>query len=488
MTKSSPHKKTLPLPNLILKNLVTNEEYTRKTLPFLYKEYFEEDHHRIVFEEIDKFVKKYNTLPTKQALIIDLAKVDSLQRNEKLASLVVNEISNAFSNNNNEEEESITSLEWLLNATEGWCQERAIYNSVVKSLSILDGDDKVLSKHAIPKLLQDALNVTFDTHIGHDYIENFEERFEFYRKKEDRLPFDIDILNKITNGGIPRKTLSVISSSTGVGKSLILCHFTADYLVQSKNVLYITMEMAEERIAERIDANLMDIPVNDLYTMSKKVFEDRIESIKQKSTGRLMIKEFPTSGAHVGHFRALIDELRTKKNFVPDVIMIDYLNICASSKIKSIGGSINTYSYVKSIAEEIRGLAIEYDLPIWSATQTNRQSANNSDADITNISESFGTAQTVDLLLGVLSTEELQEKGQLLFKQFKNRFGAPDKYNKFFLGVDRPKMKIYELEDSAANGGQNQYSPPVPDGKDSRSLEGMINKESVGMDFSNFKM
>ena len=470
--------------NLILKSLVENETYTRKCIPFIDSSFFEEKENQIVFEQIDEFFKQYNSLPTKEALLIGLAEQKD-KLDEKISDKIVYTINEVFEPRSPEERNQ--DFDWLLDSTEKWCQERAVYNSIVESINILDGRDRVRTKHAIPKILQDALSLSFDSHVGHDYLENFQERFEFYRAKEDKLPFDIDMLNKITNGGVSKKSLNLVMGVSGSGKSLILCHFSAAYLMQSQNVLYITAEMAEERIAERIDANLMNVPINALESLAEPIFKDRLQSIAEKTKGRLIIKEYPTGIAHSGHFRALINELKVKKNFVPDVILIDYLNICASARIKGIGGSVNTYSYIKAVAEEIRGLSIEFNVPIWTATQSNRSSVNNSEMDTTNTSESYGTVQTVDLMLGAIVTEELQQRGQIMFKQLKNRYNDPSYFNKFYVGVDRPKMKLFNLEESAAAPEGDGLSQTSENNQQSSFNQPFENTDS-DYDFSQFKI
>lgn len=471
--------------NLILNHLVNNEEYARQCIPYIRAEYFDEYPHQILFNEIDNYVKEYNVLPSKESILISLSKNEEMQ-NTDLAKNVIGLVKKSF-----EKSDETTSINWLVHETEAWCQERAVYNSIIESIAIIDGKDREKrSKHAIPKILQDALSVSFNDYVGHDYLENFQQRYDFYHQKEDRLQFDIEILNKITQGGLPPKTLSLVLGSSGTGKSLILCHFAASYLSQSKNVLYITLEMSEERIAERIDANLMNIPINELQNIEEPVFKDRIESITEKTTGRLIIKEYPTGSAHVGHFRALINELKMKKNFIPDVILIDYLNICASSRHKSLSGSVNTYSFVKSIAEEIRGLSIEFKIPVWSATQGNRDSFNNTDIDATNVSDSIGTIQTVDFLIAAVTSEELQQRGQMMFKQIKNRFGDPSYYSKFYVGVNRSKMKLYNLDsdDNSAAG------PTSSDDSSKSHVDGVLDNgdghdddNETAYDFSQFK-
>lgn len=474
------------IPNLILKSLVRNETFTRKVVPHMEKDFFEEPHQRIIFEEIDSHLKTYNTLPTKDEILVSFSKRDDLQANEQLAQSSIELLRQTFKKD--EEGENVPSDEWLTNTAEEWCQERAVYNSIIESVSILDGKDyEKRSKHAIPKILQDALSVSFNNDVGHDYLENFAERLDFYRHKEDRIPFDIDLLNKISDGGVPKKSLNIIMAGTGVGKSLMMCHFASSYLMQGKNVVYISMEMSEERIAERIDANLMNVPINKLSSLSDAVFNDRIQTITEKTKGRLIVKEYPTTGAHSGHFRALFNELKTKKDFVPDVIIIDYLNICASSRIKSMGGSINTYTYVKSIAEELRGLAVEFDCPLWTATQSNRSGNNNSDTDITNTSDSFGVPMTADMFLAAVSNDELQERGQMLIVQLKNRYNDPSYYNKFFIGVDRSKMKLYNLEESAQQTTTTTAVNKMPSHTETNIVDSATVSEPDDFDFSQFK-
>ena len=568
------------LPTLILSSLVTHEEYTRKCIPFIKEDYFDKTEQEVVFRLIKSYLDQYNTLPPKNALLIDLSNDERAKErySTQFIEILVETISRIYSVSEQKEYE----IEWMIDKTEEWCKERAISNAIIESVSILDKNDKEnRTPHAIPKLLEDALSVSFDQYIGHSYTDNFEERYDFYHQEEEKLPFDIDLLNKITNGGLTPKTLSLFlagcvhpstmvriryddhieaevpiseiktlldngysvevdspdgfvpvnffvdkgewdeyiletmdgkqvicnenhlfqttngwelaknldvcvvftndgwkpahvkktgkkvpivdinvnhenhryytngisSHNTGTGKTLAKCHLAASYLMKQKNVLYITMEMAEERIAERIDANLMNVPIQKLKTLDKKIFDDRIANIKQKTTGKLFIKQFPTGNAHVGHFRALLNDLRQKKKFVPDVIFIDYLNICASSRIRGLGGAVNTYSYVKSIAEEVRGLAIETETVIISSTQSNRGAANSSDFGIENISESFGVAATVDLLLGLISTDELAQQNQIMVKQLKNRYNDLQYYNKFVVGVDRSRMRLFDVDD-----------------------------------------
>ena len=469
---------TRDVQGLILNHLVSNEEYMRKCIPHLRKEYFERKETQLLFEEISNYIDQCNQAPSKEAILINLSKRDEL-KNDDLAQKTIALVKSSF-----QRHDETTSLDWLLDTTEHWCQERAIYNSIIESISIIDGKDKSQrSKHAIPKILQDALSVSFNNYVGHDYLENFEQRFEFYHHKEDRVPFNLELFNRITRGGLPRKTLNVLFGSSGIGKTLILCHFAASYLMQSKNVLYITLEMSEERIAERIDANLMNVPVNDLYKISDPVFRDRVQELSEKTKGRLIIKEYPTGSAHTGHFRALLNELKTKKNFIPEIILLDYLNICSSSRIKAFSGSVNTYSFVKSIAEEVRGLAIEFNLPIISLTQGNRSSFANSDLDATNVADSIGLVQTVDLLLAAIVTDELQQRNQILIKQVKNRYNDPNYYSKFYIGVDRSRMKLYDLEDSAAMVASTEDDDTTP----RNHADAITDTHEEDYDFSQFK-
>jgi archaellum biogenesis ATPase FlaH len=428
-------------PNLqttILRNLINNENYTRKVIPFLKKDYFEGTQ-RIVFDQIISFVTKYNKLPNGEALAIEIESQDISDGQYSEAVAIIKEISNT--------EE--TNFEWLIENTEKWCQDRAIYLAIMKSINIIDGKDPQLTKNALPELLSDALSVAFDTNVGHDYIDDFQSRYEFYHRQEERIPFDLDYFNTITKGGLPNKTLNIALAGTGVGKSLFMCHVAGSVLSQGKNALYITMEMAEERIAERVDANLMNTPIDQLPNLSKDMFGNKVAQIANKSHGKLVIKEYPTGAAHVGHFRALMKELQLKKNFKPDIVFIDYLNICASSRMKGMGGAINSYSYIKAIAEEIRGLAVEFDVPIVSATQTTRSGYSNSDVGLEDTSESFGLPATADLMFALISNEELEGLGQILVKQLKNRYNDPSANKRFVIGVDRSKMKLYDVEQSA---------------------------------------
>lgn len=426
------------LQTTILKNLITNEEFTRKVIPFLKKEYFE-GVHGIVFSEILKFVGKYNKLPTPIALKIEIDQSD-IHGNKfhEVMDLVKNVM----------ESENVDN-EWLTDHTEKWCQDRALYLAIMKSISIIDGKDKELGKNALPDILNEALAIGFDNSVGHDYFTDIYERYEFYHKKEERIPFDLTFFNKITKGGLPAKTLNICLAGTGVGKSLFMCHTAASVISQGKNVLYITLEMAEERIAERIDANLLNVDIASINNISKTAFTTKMNNIARKTHGRLIIKEYPTGAAHAGNFRALIEELKIKKNFKPDMIFIDYLNICASSRIRNMGGSINSYTYIKSIAEEMRGLAVEFNVPLVSATQTTRAGYDSSDVSLTDTSESFGLPATADLMFALISNEELENLNQIMVKQLKNRYNDPSANKRFIIGVDRAKMKLYDVEDSA---------------------------------------
>ena len=442
---------TNQLPTHILNHLLNNEEFCRRVVPYLKNEYFEGTH-KTVFDLIVNFVSKHNKLPTSKILELELKKINAPEDVLNNASRLVNEIA----------EKSDIDTEYLLDESEKWCKERAVYNAIMDSIQIIDGKDKERSEGAIPEILSEALGVSFDEAIGHDYIDNSEERFEFYNRKEDRIPFDLDYFNKITKGGLPNKTLNIALAGTGVGKSLFMCHCAAGVLNQGKNVLYITMEMAEERIAERVDANLMNLPIESLGSISKNVFDDKIGKIAKAATGKLIVKEYPTGSAHTGHFRALLNELRLKKNFSPDMIYIDYLNICASSRMRGMGGSINSYTYIKAIAEELRGLAVEFNVPIVSATQTTRSGFSNTDVGLEDTSESFGLPATADLMFALISTEELEELGQLLVKQLKNRYNDPTKYKRFVVGVDRSRMKLYDVEESAQSDIMSDMIPDKP--------------------------
>ena len=422
----------------ILRSLLTNEEYLRKVVPFLKPNYFEGSL-KVIFKQVAAFVDKHNTLPTLEAFRIDL------EQNEKVSDDMFTEVSallpEVFSPVDIDQD-------FLLEKTENWCQDRAVHIAVMEAINILDGKSETMTKNAIPDILSEALGVAFDTNIGHDYIDNAEDRFEFYTRVEDKLPFDIDLFNKITKGGLPDKTLNIALAGTGVGKSLFMCHVGANALLQGKNVLYITMEMAEERIAERIDANLLDIPIDQLDKMPKAMFTEKVNNLAKKTVGKLIVKEYPTGSAHVGHFRALLKELKLKRSFIPDIIFIDYLNICSSSRMKSMGGAINSYTYIKAIAEELRGLAVEFGVPVVSATQTTRSGYSNSDPGLEDTSESFGLPATADLMFALVSNEELDQSGQIMVKQLKNRYNDPNKNKRFVVGIDRSKMRLYDVEPS----------------------------------------
>ena len=422
---------------VVLKNILTNEKYMRKVLPFVKPDYFE-GVYKMLFKQAGMFVAKYNKLPTAEAFKIEIDQADNY--NDEQYRHAVEIIPSLFEVEQSDEV-------WLNDTTEKWCQDRALYNAVMESISIIDGKHQSLTKNALPDILTKALGVSFDPNIGHDYIENFEERFEFYHRDEERLPFDLDYFNKITKGGIPNKSLNVCLAGTGVGKSLFMCHCAAANLNQGKNVLYLTMEMAEERIAERIDANLLDIPIDQLEHLSKEMFAERVRGLSSKTNGKLIIKEYPTGSAHAGHFRALLNELKLKKSFEPDIIYIDYLNICSSSRMKGMGGAINSYNYIKAIAEELRGLAVEFDLPIVTATQTTRSGYSNSDIGLEDTSESFGLPATADLMFALISTEELEGMGQLAVKQLKNRYNDPTYKKRFVIGIDRSEIRLFDAHE-----------------------------------------
>ena len=429
------------LEQTILRNLLTNEQYMRKVLPFVKPDYFE-GVYRVLYKEIGKFVGKYNKLPTLEAFKIELDKADKINEEQYAHALEI--IPNIFHS------EKVND-QWLLDTTEKWCQDRAIYNAIMESISIIDGKHQDLTKNALPDLLQKALAVSFDTNIGHDYVENVEQRYDFYHEQEERIPFDLEYFNKITKGGLPNKTLNIVLAGTGVGKSLFMCHVAANALIQGRNALYITMEMAEERIAERIDANLLNIPIDQLEYMPKPIMMTKVGEIANKTNGKLIIKEYPTGQANTSHFRALLNELKLKKNFIPDIIFIDYLNICASARMKGMGGAINSYSYIKAIAEEIRGLAVEFNVPIMSATQTTRSGFGSSDPGLEDTSESFGLPATADLMFALVSNDELAAQNQILVKQLKNRYNDPNMHKRFVISVDRSKMKLSDAPDAKEN-------------------------------------
>ena len=429
----------LRIEQTILRHLLTDEDYMRKVLPFIKPEYFEGPY-RTLFKEAGKFVAKYNKLPTKESFLVELNEHSNLS-SEQFTTAV--DIAQTLFDGDQVDEQ------WLMENTEKWCQDRAIYNAVMESITIIDGKHDTLTKNALPELLTKALGVAFDTNVGHDYIGNAEERYEFYHREESRIPFDLELFNSITKGGIPNKTLNIALAGTGVGKSLFMCHVGAAALTEGNNVLYITMEMAEERIAERIDANLLNVPIDQLDKMSKDMFTTKVADLARKTTGRLVVKEYPTGSAHAGHFRALLNELKLKKQFVPDIIFVDYLNICASSRMKAMGGSINSYTYIKAIAEELRGLAVEFDVPVFSATQTTRSGYSNSDVGLEDTSESFGLPATADLMFALISTEELEQQNQIMVKQLKNRYNDPTFHKRFVVGIDRSRMRLFDVDANA---------------------------------------
>ena len=422
----------------ILRNLIYNEQYYRKVVPFIKADYFQEYHEKIVFEEIADFAAKYDKVPTKEVLTINLQnRGDLTEETFKDSVQRINSLSDDW-----------VDYDWLLDATEKWCQDRAIYLALMQSIKIADGGDKKFTKGAIPSILQDALAVSFDEHIGHDYIEQSSDRYEFYHRKEEKIPFDLEKFNFITKGGLPNKTLNIALAGTGVGKSLFMCHMAGSALTQGYNVLYITCEMAEEKIAERIDANLLNVSVKDIMELPEVLFNSKVNEISRKTQGKLIIKEYPTASAHAGHFKALLSDLKLKKDFAPDLIFVDYLNICASVRYK--GAVVNSYTYVKAIAEELRGLAVESNVPIVSATQTTRSGYGNSDPDLTDTSESFGLPATADFMFALISTEELEQQGRILVKQLKNRYNDPTASRKFILGIDRAKMRLYDVADDSS--------------------------------------
>ena len=434
----------MKLEQTILKNLIYNEEYLRKVLPFLKSEYFTDRSDKTLYDEIASFTETYNSTPTVEALVLAVKERRNLSDEEvEKCESYLQEIEKTKG------EES--KVQWLVDKTEQFCQEKAIYNAVLGSISILDGKDKTNDKGSIPKILSDALAISFDNSVGHDYLENSDERYDFYHRKEERIPFDLEFFNKITKGGLPNKTLNIALAGTGVGKSLFMCHVAAGCMVQGKNVLYITMEMSEEKIAERIDANLLNVTIDDLVNLPKDLYDKKINKLREKTVGKLIIKEYPTASASSIHFRTLLNELNLKKSFVPNIIFIDYLNICCSSRIKA-GANINSYTYVKSIAEELRGLAVEFGVPIVSATQTTRGGFTSSDPGLEDTSESFGLPATADLMFALISSEELEEMGQIMVKQLKNRYNDPTHFKRFTLGIDRSKMRLYDIEQSSQDG------------------------------------
>lgn len=449
---------------LILRNLLFNEEFTRKVIPFIKSEYFEDLNQKIVFEEILKFIQEYNELATKEVLCIEVEKRQDINDTsfKEITHLIecLDDVPAEFN--------------WLVDTTEKWCRDRAIYLALMESIHIADGKNEKKNRDSIPSILSDALAVSFDTHIGHDYLLDYEQRYESYHRKEEKIEFDLEYFNKITKGGLPNKTLNIALAGTGVGKSLFMCHVASSVLLQGRNVLYITLEMAEERIAERIDANLLNVPIQQLNELPKQMFENKVTNLAKKTQGTLIIKEYPTASAHSGHFKSLLNELSLKKSFKPDIIFIDYLNICASSRYRG-NSNINSYTFIKAIAEELRGLAVEFNVPICSATQTTRSGFGSSDVELTDTSESFGLPATADLMFALISTEELEGLGQILVKQLKNRYNDPTIHKRFVIGIDRAKMRLYDCEQSAQddildNGKEEEYDNEEK--KPKKSFEG----------------
>ncbi len=448
----------------ILRNLIYNEEYSRKVIPFIKPEYFEQRTEKVIFEEITQFIVKYGSSITIEALNIETENRTDLTESE-IAE--VRDINNSLN-------DSVVENQWLIDTTEKWCRDRAIYLALMESIHIADGEDEKKNRDAIPTILSDALAVSFDNHIGHDYLQDYEDRYESYHRKEDKIPFDLEFFNKVTKGGLPNKTLNIALAGTGVGKSLFMCHVASSVLLQGKNVLYITLEMAEEKIAERIDANLLNVNIQDITDLPRPMFESKVTNLTKKTQGTLIIKEYPTASAHSGHFKALLNELALKKSFKPDIIFIDYLNICASSRYRA-GSNVNSYSFIKAIAEELRGLAVETNLPIVSATQTTRSGFGSSDVDLTDTSESFGLPATADLMFALISTEELEGLNQIMVKQLKNRYNDPTIFKRFVVGIDRAKMRLYDVEQSAQDdildsGQEEEYNNEEK--KPKKSFEG----------------
>jgi len=451
----------------ILRNLFFNEDFTRKALPFIKSQFFNKRDESILFSEIETFVNKYKNLPTKESILIELGQRKDITEDE------LKEIKEVVKTLNPHEDD----LQWLFDTTEKFCKDRAVHNAVLEGIKILDGKDKQKTPESIPSILADALAVSFDNHIGHDYIEDADARFDYYHRKEKRFKFDLNYFNRITKGGVPSKTLNIALAGTGVGKSLFMCHCASSFLTQGQNVLYITLEMAEERIAERIDANLMDVTIDDLHTMPKDLYDNKMKKLNNKTSGHLIIKEYPTASAHSGHFRALLNELSLKKTFKPDVVFVDYLNICASSRFK--GGNISSYFYIKAIAEELRGLAVEFDLPIFSATQTTRSGFVSTDIGLEDTSESFGLPATADFMFALMSNEELEALGQMKVKQLKNRYNDPSMNRAFIIGVDRTKMRLYDVENNAQN---------IVDSNQTEETEDYVTPEQAYDKFSDFKL
>ena len=426
--------------NLVIKNLLLDEEYVRKAMPFIKAEYFSDILEKNLYNVINKYFTDYSALPTKEALEIEVGQLGNISDEQHRQTIqYIRDI-----------DDEKSEYDWILDTTENWCKERAIYLALMESIKIAEGNDEKRATGAIPSILSDALAVSFDNHIGHDYLQDYEERYEFYHQTEEKIPFDLEFFNRITKGGLPNKTLNIALAGTGVGKSLFMCHVASSILLQSKNVLYITLEMAEEKIAERIDANLLSVDIQQLDQLPKMMFDSKVNKIAKKTQGTLIVKEYPTASASVAHFRALLNDLALKKAFKPDIIFIDYLNICASSRYSKLG-NVNSYSYIKAIAEELRGLAVEANVPIVSATQTTRSGYGSSDVDLTDTSESFGLPATADLMFALISTEDLEEINQIMVKQLKNRYNDPTLNKRFVVGIDRAKMRLYDVEQSAQN-------------------------------------
>jgi KaiC/GvpD/RAD55 family RecA-like ATPase len=439
-------KEVCMLEKTIISNLLFNEEFSRKVFPYIKDEYFDENTHKKIFSTYSEYVEKYKEPPSIEALKISIDKRKDLNEDAyKEVCKSIDELSI----------DATTNQEWLLHETEKFCQDKDLYNSIRKAILILDGQDKDYDKGALPKLLSDSLGISFDTSVGHDFLEDFEDRYEYYHRKEERLSFDIDIFNKITKGGIPRKSMTVLLATTGGGKSLVKCHMAATSLMFGRSVLYITMELPEEEVARRIDANLLDTRLDELMALPRDTYNSRVNKVKSKTPGKLIIKEYPTGSAHAGHFRHLLNELRMKKNFIPDIIFVDYLNICASSRVKG-AASANSYTLVKSIAEEVRGLAMEFGVAIVTSSQFNRSAYDSSDVDLSNTSESMGITHTADAIFGLISNEELEERKQLMIKQLKNRWGDLSYYKRFMVGIDRAKMKIFDLEEEVQTKVQSE--------------------------------
>jgi len=451
---------------LVLKHLINNEEYARKTIPFLQKDYFTDGTEGLVFDKIKAFIATYNSIPSKEALIIEIDNDKTLNDEQfKNCGKVIDQLV----------VEEAPDIQWLLDRTEKFCQEKAVYNAIMQSIQIIDGKEGKSKSGNIPTILSDALSVSFDNHIGHDFLDDADKRYDFYHAVENKIPFDIDLLNTVTKGGLSNKSLNIILAGTGVGKSLAMCHWASSNLMDGKNVLYITLEMAEEKIAERIDANLLNVPLDDLGSLSKDLYQRKVDRVRKETVGKLIIKEYPTASAGSGHFRHLLNELSIKRNFKPDIIYVDYLNIALSMRIKP-GAQVNSYSYIKAIAEELRGLAVERDIPIVSATQTTRKGFTNSDPGLEDTSESFGLPATADFMLAIVSSDDLQAQGCVMFKQLKNRYSDPVQNKKFKVGIDRSKMRLYDVELEHQDLIQDQDTRPLMDKTDTGQR---INQEKI---------